>query len=77
MALSTPNPIEALDVPTARLEQGIRDLIARQKAQHLAVGVAAEARHLMDPLDHEFEQIPLAHPELIPESTWQPGGSRD
>lgn len=61
-----------LDVPLTDLVTAA-DRMTDVKAKRLAAGLAAEAHHLMDPMDHAFEAIPLAHPELIPDSDWTPG----
>jgi hypothetical protein len=44
-------PISDLDVPHTRLEADMQALVARQRAQRLAAGIAAEARHQMDPAE--------------------------
>lgn len=67
-----------VDVPLPELERRAAlisraDQITAEKRATSAAGAAAENRHLLDPLDHAFETIPLAHPELIPASDWTPG----
>lgn len=57
-------PFSDLDVPASRLEADMRALVARQR---FALGVAAEARHQMDPaeaaIDAAFQQMACDHPE--------------
>ncbi|MFJ3089108.1 hypothetical protein [Streptomyces sp. NPDC086838] len=68
------NPIARLDVPLDVLEADAARITAR-KQQAAVTELAArliDDRHLVDPLDHSFEAIPLAHPELIPDSNWIP-----
>lgn len=45
-------PIDDLDVRREQLEADVRALVARQR---LADGIAAEARHLMDPNEGPIE----------------------
>jgi hypothetical protein len=70
MSARDPYRIADLDVPTARLEADMRALIARQRAQRLAEGVAAEARHQMDPaetaIEQAFMQIACDRPNVCP-----------
>jgi hypothetical protein len=65
-----PYRIADLDVPTTRLEADMRALVARQKAQRLAEGIAAEARHQMDPaetaIEQAFMQIACDCPDVCP-----------
>ncbi|MEV5939893.1 hypothetical protein [Streptomyces sp. NPDC051994] len=69
--MTTPtNPIERLDVPTSRLTADVKALLARQR---LAVGRAAEAHHLIDPLDHDFERLAVEHPEACTTDASYPG----
>ena len=60
-------PISDVDVPVSRLTRDLRDLVARQRAQRIAEGIAAEARHLMDPaegpIETAFAQMACDHPE--------------
>ena len=65
--------------PRTRLEADLRKLVARQREQRLAAGVAAEARHLLDEsVDFRFTQMACDHPEACscPEDYpgWTPGG---
>lgn len=57
-------PISDLDVPVTQLQADMRALVARQRLQ---AGIAAEARHLMDPNEASFEaafaQMACDHPE--------------
>ncbi|MGQ5576705.1 hypothetical protein [Streptomyces sp. ECR3.8] len=57
-------PISDLDVPVTQLQADMRQLVARQRLQ---AGIAAEARHLMDPAETAFEkafaQMACDHPE--------------
>ncbi|MET8694788.1 hypothetical protein ABZV65_19845 [Streptomyces bauhiniae] len=55
-------PISHLDVPAPKLVDDLRALVARQRAQRLAAGVAAEARHLMDD-DAPWSRLACDHPE--------------
>jgi len=75
---TTPRPIADLDVPLHRLEADLRAHLALKQAAARA-GIAAEARHLMDPLDHDFERLPLIHPEACSTESdypaWTPGGA--
>lgn len=82
MATTTPRPATA---PTAPAEQVARD--ARQRKVIAALKgkprVAADAAHMaeqqhwVDPLDHDFEQMPCANPEACscPDDYpgWTPG----
>ncbi|MFD8234063.1 hypothetical protein ACFV20_19545 [Streptomyces sp. NPDC059696] len=45
-------PISDLDVPLTRLQSDVKALVARQR---LAAGIAAEARHQMDPAEAAFD----------------------
>ncbi|MGQ4353242.1 hypothetical protein [Streptomyces drozdowiczii] len=70
----TSNPIARLDVPLDVVEAAAARITAR-KQQAAVTELAArliDDRHLVDPLDHAFEAIPLAHPELIPDNDWTP-----
>ncbi|MGA4864166.1 hypothetical protein ACPB9J_16115 [Streptomyces lavendulocolor] len=51
-----------VDVPAAQLAADLKAAADRR----LAEGIAAEVRHLLDPLDHTLASLPLLHPELIP-----------
>jgi hypothetical protein len=57
-------PISDLNVTATRLQADMRQLVARQR---LARGIAAEARHQMDPaegpIDKAFQQMACDHPE--------------
>ncbi|NUQ95333.1 MAG: hypothetical protein HOY79_01785 [Streptomyces sp.] len=59
------------------LQPEVAALVARQR---LAAGIAAEARHQLDPYDAVFERMACEHPEACscaadyPE--WTPGGTR-
>lgn len=63
------------------LQPEIADLVARQR---LAAGIAAEARHQMDPaeiaVETAFYQLCCAHPETCSCEAdypgWAPGGAR-
>ncbi|WP_405699157.1 hypothetical protein OG209_05510 [Streptomyces sp. NBC_01383] len=73
----TANPIERLDVPLTAVEAEAARFIAWKRevaAAELTAGLVDD-HHLIDPLDHAFEAIPLAHPELIPDNTWTPGST--
>jgi hypothetical protein len=54
--------IARLDVPAAQVAADVKAAADRR----LAEGIAAEVRHLLDPLDHTLASLPLLHPELIP-----------
>ncbi|WP_031096275.1 MULTISPECIES: hypothetical protein [unclassified Streptomyces] len=60
------------------LQPEITALVTRQ--QRLAEGVAAEARHQMDPVDTAFAALACAHPDkcACPEDYpgWTPGGAQ-
>lgn len=74
-------PISDLDVPTTRLEADMAALVQRQR---LAAGIAAEARHQMDPaetaVETAFYRLCCAHPEKCSCAEdypgWAPGGAR-
>lgn len=72
-------PISGLDVPRTQLEADLRELVARQRAQRLAAGVAAEVRHLMEN-DAPFARLACEHPETCSRPDdypgWKPGGTR-
>lgn len=57
-------PISDLDVPASRLEADMRAFVARQR---LAAGIAAEARHQMDPaegpIDAAFQRLACECPD--------------
>ncbi|KUN02779.1 hypothetical protein AQI95_24885 [Streptomyces yokosukanensis] len=59
------------------LQSEVADLVTRQR---LARGVAAEARHQLDPYDGVFSRMACTHPETCscPEDYpgWTPGGAR-
>jgi hypothetical protein len=59
------------------LQPEVADLVARQR---LAAGIAAEARHQMDPANDVFARMACEHPEACscPEDypDWTPGGTR-
>ncbi|MFE7954443.1 hypothetical protein [Streptomyces sp. NPDC057413] len=67
-----PRPISDVDVPLSRLESDIKQLVARQRFQ---AGIAAEARHVMDPaeaaIETAFIQLAAEHPEAcaVPKMT--------
>lgn len=69
--------ISRADVPLHRLEADLRAFLALKQAATTA-GVAAETRHLMDPLDHDFERLAVTHPDLCSANadypTFHPGG---
>ncbi|MEU8623230.1 hypothetical protein [Streptomyces sp. NPDC048669] len=67
----TANPIEHVEAAAAQFMDWKREAATTT----LSAGLVDE-HHLVDPLDHVFEAIPLAHPELIPDSNWTPGGTR-
>lgn len=59
------------------MSAAIRDLVERQR---LAAGIAAEARHQMDPADGAFTALACAHPEACSCAEdypgWTPGGTQ-
>ncbi|MGW4759584.1 hypothetical protein [Streptomyces chartreusis] len=67
-------PISELDVPLSRLEADIKALVARRRMQ---AGVAAEARHQMDPAekntDAAFARLAVEHPETCASAADYPG----
>lgn len=62
------------------LQPEITALVARQREQRLAEGVAAEARHQVDDSDAAFAQLACDHPEKCACDAdypgWTPGGTR-
>ncbi len=54
--------MERVDVPLDVLIARVEATTARKRAV-IAAGVAAEARHLCDPSDTAFAQLPCPHPE--------------
>ncbi|MEU3529403.1 hypothetical protein AB0E62_37120 [Streptomyces sp. NPDC038707] len=62
------------------LQPEITALVARQREQRLAEGVAAEARHQLDPADAAFAALACDHPETCSCDRdypgWAPGGVR-
>lgn len=66
--------LSRLDVPLAEVEAAAARIVARkqQAATTELAGRLVDDHHLIDPLDHSFEAIPLARPELIPDSDWTP-----
>lgn len=72
--------ISELDVPLSRLEADIKALVARQRMQ---AGVAAEARHQLDPtevtVDAAFARLAVEHPDTCAGAAdypgWTPGGT--
>ncbi|MBI0296766.1 hypothetical protein JBE04_20455 [Streptomyces sp. PRKS01-29] len=63
---TTPRPIAALDVP---LEQVAADATRLR----LTEGALAEQRHLIDPLDHDYEQMPCTNPDACSCNADYPG----
>lgn len=65
------------------LQPEITALVARQREQRLAEGIAAEARHQMDPAETDVEQafyrLSCDHPEACSCDRdypgWTPGGA--
>jgi hypothetical protein len=67
----------ASENPRLRIRALITALVARQR---LAAGIAAEARHQMDPAEAAFTALACAHPEACSCPAdypgWTPGGQR-
>jgi hypothetical protein len=67
--------------PRLRISRLVKLLVARQR---LAAGIAAEARHLMDPaetaVEAAFDRLCCAHPETCSCAAdypgWKPGDAR-
>ncbi|WP_318205329.1 hypothetical protein [Streptomyces sp. SCL15-4] len=61
------------------LQPEITALVARQREQRLAEGVAAEARHQVDDTDPVFARLACDHPEACSCEAdypgWTPGGA--
>ncbi|MGW2861857.1 hypothetical protein [Streptomyces sp. NPDC001205] len=70
--MATPtNPIERLDVTTARLDADVKALVARQR---LAAGRAAEAQHQLDiGADRVFARLAFENPEACASDASYPG----
>ncbi|WP_435215812.1 hypothetical protein [Streptomyces sp. bgisy034] len=75
-------PISDLDVPLSRLDADIKALVARQRAQRLREGVAAETRHMADSIngtDAAFARLAAEHPDTCSRDadypSWTPGGT--
>lgn len=58
--------------PRLKIRALVTRLVARQQAQRLAEGIAAEQRHLLDPHDRAFQQMACDHPETC---ACPPGGT--
>lgn len=57
------------DVPATQVAADVKALAERR----LAAGVAAEMRHLVDPLEDALAHLAIDHPDRIPSSDWTPG----
>lgn len=66
MATTTSRTIADLDVTAEQVAVSATRI-------RLAEGALAEQRHLIDPLDHSFEQLPCAHPETCATADDYPG----